>query len=213
MFRSLVHLPPALRSAAAGLVVGLGLTAAAGCGGVGFAGPPAAADPPAAAEAPGAVVTFFGGPNAYAAVANPKRVEAYRVSHRSRTPAPPTGEAPPAGEAPPPEPAWVGDYRETAGPVAVPGGKAAALSAALRSGDWLSPHTGKRCLPTYGVKLRFTGCDGTVADVWVCFECDLVAVVAGGKQTGRDDSEALRPALLAVAKAAFPQDAAIAGLE
>ena len=61
--------------------------------------------------------------------------------------------------------------------------------------------------------LRVRGFDGTVVQVWNCFGCDLLSVVIDGQAVGGDDSEALRPVLLAAARAAFPDDEVLAELD
>ena len=165
---------------------------------------------------------LLGGPAGRAAVATPVKVEAVRLGPSASAVSPTGGEEPPGDAERTPQSQWrprslpegFADYREVAGPAPVPAAEAAALSAALTADGWLTPNEAKACgVPRYGVKFLFTGENGATTEVWNCFECDVLAVVVGGEAVGGDDSDALRPVLLAAARAAFPDDPELTSLD
>ncbi|WP_171189273.1 hypothetical protein [Alienimonas chondri] len=154
---------------------------------------------------------MLGGSAGRAAIADPASVEAIRLEPANPLPDPDDIDLEALERLVLPDslPEGISDYREVAGPVAVP----AAQAAALDSPGWLSPDVAKACEPLYGLRVRFTGRNGTVVDIWNCFECDILSVVIDGEVVGGDDSDDLRPILLAVARQAFPDDEALASLE
>mgnify|MGYP006969408098 CR=1 FL=1 len=103
-------------------------------------------------------------------------------------------------------------YTMTSGPVAVSAATAEKLRAALLDPKTYGWDFAKGCEPDFGVRIRFTKGKETV-DVFFCFGCDILAVYFNGKRTGDEDFDDARPAFVAAAKALFPKDEAIQGLE
>ena len=165
--------------------------------------------PPVEPATPETLTAFLGGPAARAAIAEPTEVRAVRMLFIADEP---TGGELDESQIPPAPPQF-DQLLPDAGPAPVPSAEAAALSAALTEKVWLTPGPDSLCLPMYDVRFLFAGADGAVADVWVCFECDLISVAVDGETHGVDDSDALRPVLLAAARAAFPDDPELTSLD
>jgi hypothetical protein len=63
--------------------------------------------------------------------------------------------------------------------------------------------------PAYGVRFEFATSDHRV-DIMICYACDYLGVYVNGKLVDYEDCDNGRVALVAVAKAVFPQDGEIA---
>ncbi len=129
------------------------------------------------------------------AVRSPQKVEAFRLAQ-------------------PDKPEM--DYpavKETAGPVALDASSTKEVSTLLL--DPASYYRGapKKCLPTPGVKLKFTGSSGSAVWVYLCFECKILIVYDGSTLRGQDDFDPAAPALATIVKKLFPKDAAIQALK
>ena len=95
-----------------------------------------------------------------------------------------------------------------AGPVALPPAAARRLAGLLTDPASFGFDYVKACLFRPDVAFRFSDAAGTgglrSVDVVVCFSCDEVQVYPDGRTGGGEDVDAIRPALLAAARAAFP---------
>lgn len=155
-------------------------------------------NPPHDAE----LAALYGGAGGLAVVANPDRVEAFRLR--------PTPESAPRS---PDAYDDLANFPTASGPVAVPAGAAATLSSSLispRSYLWAGDL--KSCgAPTPGVRLSFLpGVDRV--DVLLCFRCEILLVYRGGHLTGGKDFDPIQGALARSVKALFPDDPAIQAL-
>lgn len=140
------------------------------------------------------VVTLLGGPDGVATLSGPDRVEAWRID----------GGPWPSGK--PAGPALHG-YPVLSGPVPVDADAAVRLVRVLRRADTYLFDAAKGCVFSPGVVVRFTRGERSV-DVLLCFSCDELSVVPGG----REDFDAARPELVTWVKRAFPADAALQAL-
>jgi hypothetical protein len=143
------------------------------------------------------VVGLFGGEGGYAIVARSAKVEAFRVAPKDTR----------EGDA------WMAaDYVDQSGPVTLSPDLASSVSAALTAPSsyyWHETAT-KACPTLYNVRLAFYRGSNRV-DVYLCFGCNDLAVVEGGKERGKDFTE-IRPTLLKAVRQLFPFDPGIQGL-
>ena len=137
---------------------------------------------------------LFGKGGARDVIAEPEKVQAYRLAEESFYQ--PT----------------VNDYETIAGPVAVKGELAKATSKLLLADDSYLREVGKGCEPIYGVRMEFMQ-GKKKADVFFCFGCDILTVYFQGKPVGSEDFDKIRPQLVKIAKQIFPGDEAIQGLK
>jgi hypothetical protein len=137
---------------------------------------------------------LFGGAKNVAVVANPDRVEAYRVG--------------PLPEGIYWQDAKLGDYPLIAGPVPLADATAYDVSAALLRAETYVWDWAKACIPNYGVQLSFIRGTDRV-DVLLCFECDMLLIGRDGKIIGGEDFDNSRATLVRAAKNSFPDDDAI----
>jgi hypothetical protein len=140
---------------------------------------------------------FLGGSVALSAFRNANRVDAYRIEK----PADPS--------------AWSGsrleDFSVTKGPVPVSSENVQTLRRTLQDRNLYNLHMTKGCIPLPGVRLDFTHDDERLS-VLLCFECDLVQNFLNGKLVGGGNSDNMRPSLLHVVRALFPDDQKIQSL-
>ena len=106
----------------------------------------------------------------------------------------------------------VADYKTAAGPIDVDkdiGKQTSKLLLDEKSYLW---DVAKGCEPIFGVRLQFTKGEQT-ADVFFCFECDILTIYFQGKPVGSEDFDPIRPQLVTIVKQLFPEDEAIQGLK
>ncbi len=158
-----------------------------------------------AATKPGSVDVrvrdLFGGEANVAPVLKPAKVEAFRVA---------SARIQPAGDAVATK--KIGDWPITSGPITVDAKTAAELTAVFSNPATYDWDSAKGCEFDPGVAFRFTDESGST-DVLLCFSCDEMAVVRGGKRIGGEDTDSARQKLVAIAKRLFPQDEAIQALD
>jgi hypothetical protein len=145
------------------------------------------------------VAVMFGGSDGFDVVRHPTKVEAYRLGRL------------PEGLA------WhhakPTDYPVLAGPVPVPARVASDVAAVLPPPRTFLPISFvKNCSPAYGVRLAVhRGADQV--DVLLCYACGMLRVARNGVFTGDKDFDGVMPALVRAAKAVFPDDPVIRGLD
>jgi len=139
-------------------------------------------------------VEVLGGQAAYDAISRPDKVEAYRL------------------DPPSPAPQLPSQYPVTAGPVRLSPDMAAEVSASLTSSATYLLDSAKSCNPRYGVKLSFHRGAERI-DVLLCYECMIFTAVRGDQFIGGEDFDNGNATLVRAAKAAFPDDEAIQGLQ
>ena len=137
---------------------------------------------------------LFGTGEAQDVIARPTKVRAYRLADNSFY-----------------QPA-VADYKTTAGPIDVDDAVARETSQLLVDVDSYLWDTAKGCEPIFGVRLEFTQGDKT-ADVFLCFECDILSVYYQGKPVGGEDFDRIQPQLVGIVKQIFPDDETIQSLK
>jgi hypothetical protein len=104
-------------------------------------------------------------------------------------------------------------YRMTSGPVVVSNHEVGHLREAVLDQRTYLWNLAKACgPPVYGVRFEFVASDHRV-DIMICYACDYLGVYVDGKLVGYEDCDEGRAALVAVAKAVFPQDDEIAKLK
>ena len=106
----------------------------------------------------------------------------------------------------------IADWPITAGPVTLDAQTAAELTAILTSPDTYLWDSAKGCEFDPGVAIRFTD-DAGSTDVLLCFSCDEMVIVRGGKRIGGEDTDSARKKLVAIAQRLFPDDAVIQALD
>lgn len=103
-------------------------------------------------------------------------------------------------------------YTMTAGPVELPVEDITLLRSAVLSHDTYLWNVAKACgPPVYGVRYEFEH-DGHCVDVMVCYLCDYLGIYYDGQLIQYEDCDHGRSALVAVARAAFPNDPDIQSL-
>jgi hypothetical protein len=151
------------------------------------------------------VSQLYGGATSIDVLSHPQSVEAFRIDPGiERRPASAAEEDAKAPR--------IGEYRITAGPVAVDTATSAELSSILldpATYDWVRA---KGCDFTPGVGLRFVK-DASRVEIALCFECDELMIWRLGSRVGMEDFDDARPRLVAVVKKLFPDDAKIQGLK
>lgn len=92
-------------------------------------------------------------------------------------------------------------------------GQVAELTGLLLDPETYLWDVAKACAPTAGVGLRFVSEKGAV-DVALCFECDMLAATTPGAGANDrwEDFDPIRPQLVRLVKALFPNDPVIQGL-
>ena len=138
--------------------------------------------------------SVFGTGGAQGVIAAPEEVQAFRLADKSFYQ--PT----------------VADYKTAAGPIDVNKEIAQQTSKLLLEEKSYLWDVGKGCEPIFGVRLQFTKGDQR-ADVFFCFQCDILAVYFQGKPAGSEDFDPIRPQLVAIMKQLFPDDEAIQGFK
>jgi hypothetical protein len=146
----------------------------------------------AADEPPARLLTLFGDADHFAAIANPQKVEAFRIKDMTKPPDPGA-------------PSPIAGFTVLSGPVGVEAQLAKELSRILTDEKSYVWDKAKKCDPEYGVALRFVG-EKSSLDVLLCFQCDQLAVRSGGKGLGHKDFDPARPALVKLVKQIFPKD-------
>ena len=104
-------------------------------------------------------------------------------------------------------------WAETAGPILLDGPTSKELAGILLDSKGYYRGPPKACIPTPGVKLRFTPANGTTVWVYLCFECRILIVYEGQSLRGSDDFDPAAPALAALVKKLFPKDPEIQALK
>jgi hypothetical protein len=155
------------------------------------------------------VTQLYGGGTSIDVLSKPQAVEAFRIDPGIPAPVGGSKDEPAAGAAAAPR---LGEYRITAGPVAVDAATAAELSSILLDPDTYDWVRAKGCEFRPGVGLRFVK-DASRVEMALCFECDELMIWRLGRRIGMEDFDAARPRLVAVVKKLFPDDPKIQALE
>lgn len=158
------------------------------------------------------VIQLLGGATSVQCVKEPQVVEAFLVDV---SPAPAAGGD--SSASPPPDllagsALRVAGHRVVAGPVVLQATDTAALREILLSAetyDWYANKRENRAQPLLG--LRFVR-DASRLEIAVSFADDTLTTWRLGRAVGYEDCDAARPALLALARRLFPQDARIGAL-
>jgi hypothetical protein len=93
------------------------------------------------------------------------------------------------------------------GPVALNVDQLRRLRAILNDPNTYWFGVAKSCRFNPDILIQFAADNGRVVAVTFCFSCDEVRIEAEGVQTGIEDTDPQRPALLRLARELFPDDA------
>ena len=136
------------------------------------------------------VEKLFGGPDGFATLKSPDRIEAFRIEDDRQT----------------------GQPHVISKPIVVAKPLATELTAILSSPDSYGWDYAKFCELQLGVQLSFYRGDDRL-DVLLCFQCDELQVRWKDARSEAEDFDAIRPPLVRAVKALFPDDAVIQGLK
>lgn len=180
----------------------LGLVFLCGCG---SKSPSSTKAPIGADELDGQVLELFGGQAGWKPLAEPVRVEAFRVKPFR------------LGQGPDPEAVSedslkFAEYPIISGPVEVDEETARKLARILADSKAYGWDFAKSCEFMPGVGFRFVGADSTT-EILFCFSCDEMRIVHNGKQVGHEDTDAVRTALVKAVQKIFPDDKVVQGLK
>lgn len=131
------------------------------------------------------LIKLYGGPQGFAVLQHPDRVEAFRLEDKRGKPG-----------------------AVTAGPVTVSPEQISRLSYVLQAPEsyWWNTHSA--CIPHWGV--RFTFYQGTdKLDVLLCFQCSQLGVSFNGSKLEDKDFDLIQPQILQIVKPLFPNDKVI----
>ena len=110
------------------------------------------------------------------------------------------------------QPAMLGDYRITEGPVNVDEDLRSQLATVITQHNTYVWDTDKGCIPKPGVRIQFSKA-GDDVDILFCFECSMLYVYQGGVLAGTEhDFDGGRPTIVRIMKKIFPDSATIQGL-
>lgn len=142
------------------------------------------------------IITLLGGKDGVTTVAQPDKVDAYRLKPNLKLDGSEFTDLD-------------GNYEVTAGPVSVSETLATELSRDLTTTSSYWWNAGKLCIPRYGVRLSFYRGQDQV-DVFLCFECKDLRVARNGKVTSRPGNDtsfdSINGRLVLAAKTLFPDD-------
>jgi hypothetical protein len=136
------------------------------------------------------VEELVGGPEAFQTIASPDKVEAWLLASDSGH----------------------GGFKkkDRTGPLQLKPENAKAFSDALIDFNSYLWNVSKDCIMDPGARLRFTrGKD--VVDIWLCYECDMLAIIYGGK-TKFTDFDPAHKTLVRALQTAFPKDQVVQSL-
>lgn len=157
-----------------------------------------------ASELDSRVLKLFGGAEGWKPLADPVRVEAFRVDPVSR------------GEKTDPdstnlEQQQFAGYPILSGPTVVDQETAQSLARTLSRPSTYGWDFAKGCEFSPGVGIRFVGSSATM-ELLFCFSCDEFKIVRDGKTVGHEDTDGARTALVNIARKIFPDDKEIQNL-
>lgn len=150
------------------------------------------------------VERLFGGPRNLDIVNHSSHVEAFRI-----TPQPQVAASQPAAPAlAPASQAWLrdNDWQLVAGPVLLNHNQRNRLRFILNDPNTYDFNSAKTCMFHPDVAVRFIPDDERDVTVVLCFTCNELAISAGRWNTGIEDFDAQRPALLTLVRELFPND-------
>lgn len=142
-----------------------------------------------------AIDKLFGGKDAVATVAQPDKVEVYRIDPNSER----TGNL------------TLEEFRITSGPIEPSHEVTSRLSAILTSPEsyWDVP---SNCMPMYGVRVKFERAADRV-DLLLCLECDESLIFSNGRFIGYGFFVPAHDLLVRVVQELFPDDKEIQSLK
>lgn len=157
--------------------------------------------PPSDFKPSSQVVELLGGPTSIDIVQNATSVSALRIQ-------------PPDDDASEGSIKQLTGYKNLSGPVVVPNQLIVELRKSILDVESYAWNAAKAACgpPNYGVRFQFLR-DDEALDILVCFQCDIVGLYHNGKLVADMEFDAMRPQLVKIAKALFPDDAVIQSVQ
>lgn len=104
------------------------------------------------------------------------------------------------------------NYTIVGEPVPIPPKSQHLLASLLNSHNSYSWGVLRGCSPSYGLQTQFKN-EGEILDIFICFECNMLAIYKNKKLVGLTYFDPIRSKLIALSKELFPNDSEINSLD